>query len=139
MQTTTKPREATPPHKEPSKKIKIIDHQRNGTSKKHQQEPSQEQDKPKRRRGPVTHLHATGFAGYAQEPRMWQAQVSKQQKSDATLLVVFLTLSLEDGITLDTTPPDYCDRMLDVGKRAEKIVFALLAVRGITSMAPALF
>ncbi|KAG3178675.1 hypothetical protein PC128_g16303 [Phytophthora cactorum] len=29
MQTTTKPREATPPHKEPGKKIKIIDHQRN--------------------------------------------------------------------------------------------------------------
>ncbi|KAG3178678.1 hypothetical protein PC128_g16304 [Phytophthora cactorum] len=70
---------------------------------------------------------------------MWQAQVSKQQKSDATLLVVYLTLFLEDGITLDTTPPDYCDRMLDVGKRAEKIVFALLVVRGITSMAPALF
>ncbi|EGZ26488.1 hypothetical protein PHYSODRAFT_485789 [Phytophthora sojae] len=89
--------------------------------------------KKKQRRSSATHLHATWFAWYAQEPRMWQAAISKQQKSDAKLLVAFMKLFLEGGFALDSTAPDYRDRVLDLGKRAEEAILRFLAERDITS------
>ncbi|POM67131.1 Hypothetical protein PHPALM_16910 [Phytophthora palmivora] len=147
---------------EQSNQSKIIDHQRSvidqlmehikrqdermdnleakmdGTSsqdknRKRQRDSSQEQDKPKRRRGSVTNLRSIWFAWYAQEPRMWQSTISKQQKSDAKLLVAFMKLFLDGGFVLDTTAPDYRDRVLDLGKRAEEAVLSFLSERKITS------
>ncbi|POM74301.1 Hypothetical protein PHPALM_8765 [Phytophthora palmivora] len=132
------------PITEQSNQSKIIDHQRSvsdplmehikrqdermdnleakmdGTSsqdknRKRQRDSSQEQDKPKRRRGSMTNLHSIRFAWYAQEPRMWQSTISKQQKSDAKLLVAFMKLFLDGGFELDTTAPDYRDRVLNMG------------------------
>ncbi|KUF88625.1 hypothetical protein AM588_10001869 [Phytophthora nicotianae] len=73
------------------------------TSKKRQHEPGEDQDKRKRRRGSATYLHCVWFAWYAQEPRTWQSAISKQQKSDAKLLVAFMKLFLSDGFVLDTS------------------------------------
>ncbi|POM77809.1 Hypothetical protein PHPALM_4745 [Phytophthora palmivora] len=84
-------------------------------NRKRQRDSSQEQDKPKRRRGSVTNLHSIWFAWYAQEPRMWQSTISKQQKSDAKLLVAFMKLFLDGGFELDTTAPDYRDQVLSLG------------------------
>ncbi|KAJ8518614.1 hypothetical protein ON010_g18190 [Phytophthora cinnamomi] len=64
---------------------------------------------------------------------MWQAPISKQQKSDAKLLVAFMKLFLEDGFVLDSTAPDFRDRVLDLGKSAEEAVLRFLAERDITS------
>ncbi|POM66306.1 Hypothetical protein PHPALM_17851 [Phytophthora palmivora] len=64
----------------------------------------------------MTNLHSIWFARYAQEPRMWQSAISKQQKSDAKLLVAFMKLFL-DGLELNTTTPNYRDRVVDLGKR----------------------
>ncbi|POM69806.1 Hypothetical protein PHPALM_13892 [Phytophthora palmivora] len=44
-----------------------------------------------------------------------QSTISKQQKSDAKLLVAFMKLFLDDGFELDTTTPDYRDRVLNLG------------------------
>ncbi|POM69544.1 Hypothetical protein PHPALM_14163 [Phytophthora palmivora] len=73
------------------------------------------------------------FAWYAQEARMWPSTISKQQKSDTKLLVAFMKLFLDGGIVLDTTAPDYRDRVLDLGKRAEEAVLSFLSERKITS------
>ncbi|POM73799.1 Hypothetical protein PHPALM_9315 [Phytophthora palmivora] len=64
---------------------------------------------------------------------MWQSTISKQQKSDAKLLVAFMKLFLDGGFVLDTTAPDYRDRFLDLGKRAEEAVLSFLSERNITS------
>ncbi|KUG01138.1 hypothetical protein AM587_10001151 [Phytophthora nicotianae] len=81
--------------------------------------------KKKQRRGSVTHLHATWFTWYAQEPR-WYAGEPKQQRSKAKLLVAFMKLFLEDGFVLDEKSADYRDRVLEHGKRAEDAVLAYL-------------
>ncbi|KAG3108801.1 hypothetical protein PI124_g14227 [Phytophthora idaei] len=47
--------------------------------------------------------------------------------------MAFLTLFLEDKFALDTTKPDYRDRVLEVGKPAEEAVFTFFAERGVTS------
>ncbi|GMF40774.1 unnamed protein product [Phytophthora fragariaefolia] len=101
--------------------------------KKRQQEPYDVKDKPKCRRTSVTYLHATWFAWFPQEPRMWQGTISKQQKSNATLLLAFMKLFLEEGFTLDPTAPDYRDRVLDAGKRAEEAVLRFLCEGGVGS------
>ncbi|POM81223.1 Hypothetical protein PHPALM_841 [Phytophthora palmivora] len=58
---------------------------------------------------------------------MWQSTISKQQKSDAKLLVAFMKLFLDGGFELDTTAPDYRDRDLGLGKRAEEAVLSFLS------------
>ncbi|EGZ10360.1 hypothetical protein PHYSODRAFT_260765 [Phytophthora sojae] len=100
---------------------------------KRQQESSEDQEKPKRRRGSATHLHAKWFAWYAQAPRMWEAPISKHPKSDAKLLVAFMKLFLAEDFTLDTTSADYRDRVLELGQRAEETIYVFLAERNITS------
>ncbi|OWZ00870.1 hypothetical protein PHMEG_00027846, partial [Phytophthora megakarya] len=82
--------------------------------------------KKKQRRSSVTHLHMTWFTWYAQEPRIWQAAISKQQKSDAKQLVAFMKLFLDDGFRLNTQTPDYRYRVLHLGKRVEASVLAFL-------------
>ncbi|ETN15630.1 hypothetical protein PPTG_06865 [Phytophthora nicotianae INRA-310] len=89
------------------------------TSKKRQHEPGEDQDKRKRRRGSATYLYCVWFAWYAQEPRIWQSAIFKQQKSDAKLLVAFMKLYVSDGFVLDTTVPDYRDQVLTLSKHAE--------------------
>ncbi|KUF83065.1 E3 ubiquitin-protein ligase [Phytophthora nicotianae] len=81
--------------------------------------------KKKQRRGSATHLHATWFTWYAQEPR-WYAGEPKQQRSKAKLLVAFMKLFLKDGFVLDDKSADYRDRVLEHGKRAEDAVLAYL-------------
>ncbi|KAK1940734.1 hypothetical protein P3T76_008185 [Phytophthora citrophthora] len=154
--------QADQPRKEPTNESKIIDHQRSvidrlmehikrqdermddleakmegkpaqDRSNKRQHQPSQDQETHKRRRGSVTHLHATWFAWYAQEPRLWQAPVSKQQKSDTKLLVAFMKLFLRDGFILDDTASGYRDHVLSLGKQVEAAVLAFLAENKVTS------
>ncbi|KAK1946692.1 hypothetical protein P3T76_002244 [Phytophthora citrophthora] len=154
--------QADQPRKESTNESKIIDHQRSvidrlmehikrqdermdgleakmegkpaqDRSNKRQHQPSQDQEKPKRRRGSVTHLHATWFAWYAQETYLWLASVSKQQKSDAKLLVAFMKLFLRDGFILDDTASSNRDHVLSLGKQAEAAVLAFLAENKATS------
>ncbi|KAK1935511.1 hypothetical protein P3T76_010736 [Phytophthora citrophthora] len=154
--------QADQPRKEPTNESKIIDHQRSvidqlmehikrqdervdgleakmegkpaqDRSNKRQHQPSQDQEKPKRRRGSVTHLHATWFAWYAQVPRLWLVPVSKQQKSDAKLQVAFMKLFLRDGFILDDTASGYSDHVLSLGKQTEAAVLAFLAENKATS------
>ncbi|OWZ20648.1 hypothetical protein PHMEG_0004908 [Phytophthora megakarya] len=80
----------------------------------------QEEDKPavgtpkkKQHRGSVTHLHATWFAWYTQEPK-WMAHAPKQQRSKAKILVAFMKLFLHDGFALDSNEADYRDQVLDL-------------------------
>ncbi|GMF20213.1 unnamed protein product [Phytophthora fragariaefolia] len=101
--------------------------------KKRQQEPSDEEGKPKRRWTSLTYLHSTWFAWYTQEPRMWQAMISKQQKSNAKLRVVFMKLFPEERFTLYPTAPDYRDHVPDTGKREEEAVLRFLDESGVGS------
>ncbi|POM73920.1 Hypothetical protein PHPALM_9183 [Phytophthora palmivora] len=101
-------------------------------SKKRQQEPSQEQDKLKRRRGSVTHLHTTWFAWYAQELR-WFAGAPKLERSNAKQLVALMKLFVADDLKLDPGAGDYRDRVLELGREAEAAVLAFLSDRAIKS------
>jgi hypothetical protein len=101
-------------------------------SNKRQQEPSQEQEKPKRRRTSLTHLHATWFAWYALEPR-WMADAPKRQRSNAKQLVGLMKIFVADGLVLDPTADDYRDQVLALGKKAEAAVLAFLNARKIKS------
>ncbi|ETO59028.1 hypothetical protein F444_22594, partial [Phytophthora nicotianae P1976] len=76
---------------------------------------------------------AFGFAWYAQEPRTWQSAISKQQKADAKLHVASMKLFLSDGFVLDTTVPDYRDRVVTLGKHAVAAVLEFLVQQMITS------
>ncbi|KAE8902164.1 hypothetical protein PF005_g2922 [Phytophthora fragariae] len=58
---------------------------------------------------------------------MWQAPISKQQKSDNFL---------EGRFGLASTAPDYHDHVLNLSKRAEVGVGRFLAVCGVTSSGP---
>ncbi|POM69844.1 Hypothetical protein PHPALM_13837 [Phytophthora palmivora] len=100
-------------------------------SKKRQQEPSQQQDKPKRR-GSVAHLHTTWFAWYAQEPR-WFAGAPKRERSNAKQLAALMKLFVADDLKLDPGAGDYHDRVLELGKKAEAAVLAFLSDRAIKS------
>ncbi|POM71757.1 Hypothetical protein PHPALM_11626 [Phytophthora palmivora] len=77
---------------------------RQGAHKRQNPETSQcdvSQAKKKQRRSAVTHLSATWYGWYAQEPPLWQAPISKQQKSDAKQLVAYMKLFLDDGFILE--------------------------------------
>ncbi|OWZ17833.1 hypothetical protein PHMEG_0008172 [Phytophthora megakarya] len=86
----------------------------------------------KQRRSGVTHLHATWFTWYAQEPR-WQNGVPKRQRSTAKLLVGFMKLFLPDGFVLDIASPSYLDDVLELGMRAEKEVLAFVSQHQVSS------
>ncbi|POM74478.1 Hypothetical protein PHPALM_8565 [Phytophthora palmivora] len=101
-------------------------------SKKRQQEPSHEQNKPKRRRGSLTHLHTTWFARYAQEPR-WFAGALKRERSNSKQLVVPMKLFVADDLKYDPDAGDYRDRVLELGRKAEAAVLAFLSDRAIKS------
>ncbi|KAG3116847.1 hypothetical protein PI124_g4032 [Phytophthora idaei] len=81
--------------------------------------------KKKQRRGSVTHLHATWFTWYVQEPR-WHLGAPKQQRSKTKLLVALMKLFLADGCVLEHAAADYRDRVLELGPRAETAVLAYL-------------
>ncbi|GMF38856.1 unnamed protein product [Phytophthora fragariaefolia] len=66
-------------------------------SKQRQQEPSEQEDKPNRRRTSVAYLHATWFAWYAQELR-WMAGAPKRQRSNAKQLVALMKLFVADEL-----------------------------------------
>ncbi|KAE8891655.1 hypothetical protein PF005_g7849 [Phytophthora fragariae] len=63
---------------------------------------------------------------------MWPSSISNQQKSDAKPLVAFTKIFLEDGFSLDSTAPDYRDRVLELGMRAEEADRHFLSERGVT-------
>jgi len=154
--------QAATTHKEPTSESKIIDHQSSvidhlvahikrqderldnleatvkgilaeDKSNKRQQEPSQEQEKPKRRRTSLTHLHATWFAWYALEPH-WMADAPKRQRSNAKQLVGLMKIFVADDLVLDPSADDYRDRVLELGKKAEAAVQAFLIARTIKSL-----
>ena len=64
---------------------------------------------------------------------MWQAPVSKQEKSNAKMLVAFMKLFLDDGFLLDATSVNYRDEVLSLGVRAERSVLMFLEENGISS------
>ncbi|KUF91645.1 hypothetical protein AM587_10001765 [Phytophthora nicotianae] len=98
-----------------------------------EKEQEQEQDKAhKRRRTSVTHLHTTWYAWYAQEPR-WLSDAPKQQRSNAKQLVGYMKLFIAEGFVLDPRAEDYRDRVLALGKQAEKEVLNFLRERDISS------
>lgn len=106
------------------------------TSKRGNCETTQESDvstpKKKQRRTGVTHLHATWFAWYAQQPR-WQAEEPKRQRSKAKLLVAFMKLFLVEGFRLDPSVASYRDDVLELGKIAEQEVISFLRAHHISS------
>lgn len=91
------------------------------------------QAKKRQRRAAVTHLHATWYAWYAHEPQLWRAPISRQQKSDAKLLVAYMKLFLGDGFMLNPTAADFRDQVMETGTRAEHAVLAFLEGHDITS------
>ncbi|GMF59110.1 unnamed protein product [Phytophthora fragariaefolia] len=102
-------------------------------SKKRQHlEPSEQEDKPRRRQTSVAYLHATWFAWYAQEPR-WMAGAPKRQRSNAKQLVALMKLFVADKLKLDPCTADYRDQVLALGKKAEEAVLAFLNAREIKS------
>ncbi|POM74246.1 Hypothetical protein PHPALM_8833 [Phytophthora palmivora] len=109
---------------------------RQGTHKRQNSETSQcdvSQVKKKQCRSAVTHLRATWYGWYAQEPPLWRAPISKQQKSDAKQLVAYMKLFLDDGVKLDTAEASYRDRVQSLVTRAEKSVLMFLEEHNISS------
>ncbi|KAE8886130.1 hypothetical protein PF005_g2503 [Phytophthora fragariae] len=77
-------------------------------SKKRQQEPNKQEDKPNRRRTSVAYLHDTWFAWYTQEPR-WMVPALKRQRSNAKQLVTFMKLFVANDLKPDPSTTDYRD------------------------------
>ena len=115
-----------------SLEAKLGDSTAKNKSEKRQQQKHQSEDtvKPKRRRTSVTHLHATWYAWYAQEPR-WMIDAPKQQRSNAKQLVAFMKLFLTEGFVLDPCTAGYRDQVLVLGKQAEEAVLVFLSERSI--------
>ncbi|GMG15868.1 unnamed protein product [Phytophthora fragariaefolia] len=101
-------------------------------SKKRQQEPSEQEDKPKRRRMSVAYLHATWFARYGQEQR-WMAGAPNRQRSNAKQFVALMKLFAAHDLKLGPSTTDYRDQILVLGKKAEEAVLAFLNAREIKS------
>ncbi|ETL98755.1 hypothetical protein L917_04239 [Phytophthora nicotianae] len=100
---------------------------------KRQREKEQKQDKAhKRRRTSVTHLHATWYPWHAQEPR-WLSDLPKQQRSNAKQLVPYMKLFTAESFVLDPRAENYRDRVLALGKQAEKEALNFLRERDISS------
>ncbi|KAG2793981.1 hypothetical protein PC112_g23223 [Phytophthora cactorum] len=97
------------------------------------QEQEQEQDNPpKRRRTSVTHLHATWYSWYTQEPR-WLSGAPKHQRSNSKQLVAYMKLFIAEGFVLEPSAGDFRERVLALGKQVEKEVLDFLRKREITS------
>ncbi|GMF40606.1 unnamed protein product [Phytophthora fragariaefolia] len=84
-----------------------------------------EESTKKKRRGSATHLHATWFTWYAQEP-YWQRGAPKQRRSKSKLLVAYMKLFIADGFIFDSAAADYRDRVLELGKCAEDAILTYL-------------
>ena len=91
----------------------------------------QEPAKP-RKKAPATYLSSVWFEWYAGEPRLWNC-ADRKKKSDAKLIVAFMKLFLVNGFKLCETDADYPDRVLDLGKEAERKLLAFLVGHGIRS------
>ncbi|GMF25323.1 unnamed protein product [Phytophthora fragariaefolia] len=92
-----------------------------------------EESKKNKWRGSATHLHATWFTWYAQEP-YWQRGAPKQRRSKFKLPVAYMNLFIAGGFILDSAAADYRDRVLELGKRAKDAILTYLKTEhGITS------
>ncbi|POM79087.1 Hypothetical protein PHPALM_3303 [Phytophthora palmivora] len=100
-------------------------------SKKRQQEPSQEQVKPKRQRGSVTHLHTTWFAW--SRDRLLERQNGRHPTPSHKPLVALMNLFVADDLKLDPSAVDYRDQVLELGRKAEAAVLVFLSDRAIKS------
>ena len=93
--------------------------------------PVSDQEPAKRRKkAPAAHLPSVWFDWYAGEPRLWNS-VDRKKKSDAKLIVAFMKLFLANGFQLRDADADYRDRVLELGKEAERELLAFLLGHGI--------
>ncbi|GMF46514.1 unnamed protein product [Phytophthora fragariaefolia] len=81
---------------------------------------------------PATNLSATWYEWYTKVPPVWSCD-DRQKKSEYRHVVAFMKLFLVDGLDLDANAPDYKDRVLETGRRAESAVLAFLKARGVNS------
>ncbi|POM81504.1 LOW QUALITY PROTEIN: Hypothetical protein PHPALM_512 [Phytophthora palmivora] len=85
--------------------------------------------------GPTQKIHKRQFRKLANvmSVKSHHLPISKQQKSDATQLVTYMKLFLDDGFILDTTEASYRDQVLSIGTCAEKSVLMFLEEHNISS------
>ncbi|GAB9475893.1 hypothetical protein Gpo141_00012969 [Globisporangium polare] len=86
----------------------------------------------RRQRPPVTSLSATWYDWYCREPRLWDAQGSKQCKSDAKLVAAYMKLFLT-AFVLHKDDAAYRDVAMALGETAERNVVAFLEQRNISA------
>ncbi|POM59368.1 LOW QUALITY PROTEIN: hypothetical protein PHPALM_31911 [Phytophthora palmivora] len=123
----TSQEQETTPITEQSNQSKIIDHQRSVIDQLMEHIKCQDERKDN------LEAKMNGTSSQDKNTNVSESTISKQQKSDAKLLVAFMKIFLDGGFDLDATVPDYRDRVLNLGKRAEEVVLSFLSERKITS------
>ncbi|KAE8984921.1 hypothetical protein PF010_g21231 [Phytophthora fragariae] len=100
------------------------------TEADHEQETSNQEPKPKRRKKSITHLSRAWFERYTRVPRVWDC--SDRQKK-FRYVVAFMKLFIAYGFILNDKSSSYKDQVLAVGTRAEEAVLQFLKAQGINA------